>query len=201
VSRICGAARPSLGIRITVVEPAVAAVDHRVDARCGQTWQMELQARGFVPAIRYMRADAERRDQRLSWARSDRAFFASGACHVLAFRLVHRHPGGRYRVVLIRPHEGLPGSHAYATDGVWALDFNGWTLESILLCESADECRQRWPSWDFDRIEVDVDVDLDQFCRRWGHRLPSDFAFDVVKRADRFIDCLPPEPPVLRQLS
>ena len=162
---------------------------------------MELQARGFIPAIQYMRTDAERRNQRISWARSDRAFFASGACHVLAFRLVHRHPDGQFRVVLIRPHEERPGSHAYATDGVWAFDFNGWTLESTLLTESADECRRRWPSWDFDRIEVEVDHDLDHFCRRWGHRPPTDFAFDVVKRADRFIDFFAREPPELRQFS
>jgi hypothetical protein len=162
---------------------------------------MELQASGFVPAIRYMRTDAERRDQRLSWARSDRAFFASGACHVLAFRLVHRHPERHYRVVLIRPHEARPGSHAYATDGVWAFDFNGWTLESILLTETAAACRHRWPSWDFDRIEIDVNIDLDQFCRRWRHRPPTDFALDVVTRADRFINCFPPKPPVPRQLS
>lgn len=157
---------------------------------------MELRASGYVPAIRHMRTDAERRDQRLSWARPDTAFFASGACHVLAFRFVRRHPDEGYRVILLRPHEEFPGSHAYATDGTWAFDFNGWVLESTLLAESAAECLQRWPSWDFDRIEIDVDLDLDLFCRRWGHRRPADFGFDVVNRADRFLDCFPPEPPL-----
>lgn len=40
---------------------------------------MELQAAGL-----YRRTQAERDDQRLSWERTDRAFFAAGACHILA---------------------------------------------------------------------------------------------------------------------
>jgi len=42
---------------------------------------MELQAAGV-----YRRTQAEREDQLLSWQRGDRAFFAAGACHILAWR-------------------------------------------------------------------------------------------------------------------
>ncbi|MBE1611454.1 hypothetical protein [Actinopolymorpha pittospori] len=32
----------------------------------------------------YRRTPAQRADQRLAWERPDEAFFASGACHILA---------------------------------------------------------------------------------------------------------------------
>lgn len=154
---------------------------------------MEPEGPAFVPAIRYMRTDAERQDQRLSWARSDEAFFASGACHILAFQFMQRRSDDRYRAILIRPSDGLPGSHVYVTDGSWAFDFNGWTPESTLLTATTAECRRRWPSWECELIRTDGD--LDAFCRRWSHRPPADFAFDVLERADRFLDRFPPHPP------
>lgn len=95
--------------------------------------------------------------------------------------------------MLVHPVAGLPGSHVYVTDGFWAFDFNGWTPEEVLLAESAVECRRRWPSWDFERIEVGDD--LEDFCQRWHHRPPGEFAFDVVERADRFLDRSGPPPP------
>ena len=155
-----------------------------------------VEPRAFVPALQHMRTDAERRDQELSWARPDEAFFASGACHVLAFRFLHRYGNDRHRVILIRPIDGLPGSHAYVTDGAWAFDFNGWTPEEYLLAESTVACRRLWPSWDFERIEVEDD--LEAFCVRWQHRPPSDFASDVTARADRYIDRFPRHPPMGR---
>ena len=143
-----------------------------------------------VAAICHMRSDEERRDPRLSWARPDPAFFASGACHVLAYRFLLRHPDASFRIVLLRPRDGLPGTHVYATDGAWAFDFNGWVREADLLAVTAAACRARWPAWDVDRIEVDPVVDLEDFCRAWAHRPPSDFPGDVQERADRYLDAV-----------
>jgi hypothetical protein len=57
------------------------------------------------------------------------------------------------------------------------------------------ECRRRWPTWDFDRIELNADVDLELFCQRYRHRPPDRFADDVVQRADRFLERFAPGPP------
>lgn len=156
---------------------------------------MDLRPSGFVPAIRYMRTATERRDQRLSWDLPDHAFFASGACHVLAFRALRRQSIQQWRVVLIRPTDGLPGTHACATDGLWAFDFNGWVPEADLLAGTTAECRDRWPTWGHERITIGADVDLDDFCRLWGHRPPIDFVGDVETRADRYLERFLPVPP------
>jgi hypothetical protein len=149
----------------------------------------------FVPAIRYMRTDAERRDQLVSWRRPDHAFFASGACHILAFRFARRDADTSRRIILIHPTDDLPGSHVYVASQGSAFDFNGWTSEDVLLSQTAAECRARWPGWDYERVEV-VDDDLEGFCVRWGHRRAADFVFDVVERADRFLDRFPARPDV-----
>jgi hypothetical protein len=49
---------------------------------------MEPQAAGV-----YRRTQAERDDQLLSWQRGDRAFFAAGACHILAWTCRELYPG------------------------------------------------------------------------------------------------------------
>ena len=146
----------------------------------------------FVPAIRYMRTEAERRDQLLSWGRPDRAFFASGACHILAFRFSDRHADTSHRIILIHPINDLPGAHVYVQREGWAFDFIGWTPEHVALSETAAACRARWPGWDYEKVEV-ID-DLHTFCARWGHRPPAGFAFDVVERADRFVERFPARP-------
>lgn len=43
----------------------------------------------YRPAGLFRRTDAERADQLLSWQRDDQAFFAAGACHILARRGVY----------------------------------------------------------------------------------------------------------------
>ena len=56
----------------------------------------------FTAAIELMRTPAERKDQALSWARPDRAFFAAGACHVLAFRFLKLHRDRCWELVHVR---------------------------------------------------------------------------------------------------
>lgn len=143
-----------------------------------------------VAAICHMRSDEERRDQALSWARPDPAFFASGACHVLAYRFLRRQRVGSFHIVLLQPHDGLPGTHVFATDGEWAFDFNGWVPEAALLAASVGACRERWPAWDVDRIDIDPAVGLEEFCRTWAHRPPDGFPGDVEERADRYLQTM-----------
>jgi hypothetical protein len=70
----------------------------------------------------------------LSWARDDKSFFASGACHILAYTFFSLHPDKELEIVFLRPagtaSGGTIGCHAYVRQGSWAFDFQGWTLES-----------------------------------------------------------------------
>lgn len=147
----------------------------------------------YVPAIRHMRTDEERRDPMKSWQRPDDKFFAAGACHVLAFRFIQRNPAAPARIMHIRPTGGPLGSHLYVSWDRWGFDFNGWTPEDLLLSSSTAECRRRWPGWNFELLEVDDDIG--NFCARWNHRTPHQFPFDVEARADRYLDRLPTTPP------
>jgi hypothetical protein len=142
-----------------------------------------------------MRTEAERSDQLLSWKRPDRAFFAAGACHILAYRF--RETDGTdegWELIHLRPRPGFIGSHVYVSTGEWVFDFNGWTPEQHFLDETARRCRYRWPDWDFDRVVLTES--LESFCAPNRHRLPSQYAFDPIARADAFIQRFSPRPPV-----
>jgi hypothetical protein len=149
----------------------------------------------FIPAVTLMRTELERRDQHASWNRPDDAFFAAGACHVLAVALQQRHPGEGYDVILLRPHHDLTGTLVYVASGQWAFEFNSWTRENVLLAKTATECRRRWPEWDGDRIAIRSS--LEDFCRPWNHRLPSEYAGDAMARAVSYLKGFAERPPAL----
>lgn len=147
----------------------------------------------FVPAIALRRTEAERQDQMLSWNRPDDAFFAAGACHILAFRFKTRRRDKAWDIAYIRPHGDRVGSHVYVTDGTWAFDFNGWTPEHVLLELSAIACRRLDPTWGYTRIIIDQT--LEAFCHAYRCRLPSEYAFDPTPRADAYLDPYGDRPP------
>src|SRR6266852_3184661 len=47
------------------------------------------------------------------WALPDRVFFACGACHILAFAFLEKHPHSRFRPVWIKPLNGHTGNHIF----------------------------------------------------------------------------------------
>jgi hypothetical protein len=145
----------------------------------------------YRPSLHYERTEAEMNDQILSWNRPDIAFFASGACHILAWTFVQTYPDAGFAIVHIRPRAPFSrGHHVIATDGVWAFDYSGWTKERELFNISKAAYADVLPGWDFDRVVIDVD--LETFCIENTHRLPSQFAFDPWQRAKDFMMTLDP---------
>lgn len=142
----------------------------------------------YQPSLLFDRTPEERRDIFKSWARDDQAFFASGACHILAdlFVQLHQHEG--FRMVYIKPGQSLPGNHVYASDGTWAFDHNGWTKESKLLEATERAYRQRYPGWSYTKHVIKPTSDaLERFCRANNHRLPWQFAYLPWERAYSYI--------------
>lgn len=141
----------------------------------------------YVPSGRFRRTPAERADQQLSWVRSDAAFFAAGACHILAFAFVAAHPDFSIRALRKR---GEPFAfHVFATDGAWAFDHDGWTPESELISvTSVAELPAELET-------LDIPLDLVRFCADHHSRLPEDFAHDPWPRARAYIARFPAEPP------
>ncbi|MBV1852611.1 hypothetical protein KUA19_20980 [Catellatospora sp. NEAU-YM18] len=123
----------------------------------------------------FRRTDAERTDQQLAWQRSDQAFFAAGACHILAWAFLEAYPDGGFQIHALRKQGEPHPHHVYVTDGLWAFDHCGWTLWS--------ELRQWYQSED-----LVIRTDLTTFCAENYHRLPEQFSHLPWQRAHDYLD-------------
>ena len=148
----------------------------------------------YKPSFLFERTPEERRDPFLFWQRDDQAFFAAGACHILAEMFRQLHHGENFQIVFMKAKEGYPGAHVYIRYGEWIFDHNGWTLEKEMIDAVGVGFRERYPGWDFDRTIVEED--LETFCRNNNHRLPWQYAYLPWERAYRYLKKFPTQPPV-----
>jgi hypothetical protein len=133
-----------------------------------------------VPAATFKRTSLERSDQRVAWERSDEAFFAAGACHVLAYRCAAAHPAVPIGIRAMRRIDDGTVAHVVASWEGWLFGFNGWSLEPDLL--EANE--------GFERIGLDlfpIEITIEDFCGQWYYRLPSQYHQDATYRADQYV--------------
>ena len=143
----------------------------------------------YRPALHFARTPAELADPQLSWNRDDTAFFAAGACHILAWAITRQHPTGELAIIYLRPRPGYPGHHVYATNGTWAFDHCGWTKEEELLTTTTQDCQRTHPGWQADQLEIHDD--LETFCRQNHHRAPSQYPHNPWPRAHNYIRRFP----------
>ena len=146
----------------------------------------------YKPGIIFERTDEERRDLFLDWAREDQPFFAAGACHILAdmFRQLHRNE--EYETMFINPSNG-EGTHVYVSDGTWAFDHNGWTLEKELIEITQLTYEKEFPGWTFEKIVVKEDLEM--LCANNNHRPPWRYAHLPWERAYKYIQKFDSKPP------
>ena len=147
----------------------------------------------YLPSLHFERTDLEKADPFLSWNRDDQAFFAAGACHILAYLFVQLHPNENYQLIFIKPVSNYPGNHMYVSNGTWAFDHNGWTLEKELLSTTKETYLKKYKGWDYERIIIEDD--LESFCKKYNHRPPSHFAFLPWERTYNYIKKFDPLPP------
>ena len=137
---------------------------------------MSLQAAGT-----YRRTPLERASQQVSWGRTDQAFFAAGACHVLAWTCRATYADQAIGLCGMR-FEGEPHAfHVYARWEDWAFDHSGWHLEQDLL--AANRAYE-------DRVieQVPVGPDLATFCEQHNSRMPHQYWRDPVPRARLYLE-------------
>jgi hypothetical protein len=79
------------------------------------------------------RTEAQKKDQALSWKRRDRAFFASGACHILTYVFLQEHGDHGFRPYLILPRYGFRGNHVYAATEDTVFDYHGFSAKTCFL--------------------------------------------------------------------
>lgn len=98
-----------------------------------QSFVVDLQA-----ASAYRRTQAERDDQLLSWRRADRAFFAAGACHILAWTCRELFPAQPIGIAAVRATDEEQVFHTFATWKDWAFDHCGWHMADDSVRENED---------------------------------------------------------------
>ena len=129
----------------------------------------------------------------LSWQRSDEAFFASGACHILAEIFMQLHKNEGYKIIHIKPLQHKQGDHMFATNGTWAFDFNGWSKEIDLIEVNQKACSNKFEGWNCELVEVKED--FDEYYKQTHHRLPWQYPQLPWERAYKYIENFPPHPP------
>lgn len=134
----------------------------------------------------FRRTQAERDDQRLSWVRPDQGFFASGACHILAYVCRETYPDQVIRIMAMRDTGAEHASHVVASWREWSFDHCGWNRQGELL--EANEAYDRRP------LElIEITGDLLSFCEQHDHRPPDLYYADPRSRARDYV--LQFEPP------
>lgn len=128
----------------------------------------------------FRRTAIERSDQRVAWERTDQAFFAAGACHILAWVCRDTYPDRLIEVAAVRLAGELPVVHTYAVWGGWAFDHAGWNPEQQVLAVNA--------AFEGHPLErVPISTDLAEFCAEHHHRMPDGYWRDPIPRARAYV--------------
>lgn len=145
--------------------------------------------------LKYRCTPEELRDVFLSWARDDKAFFAAGACHILAHMFLSLHGGQGFELIYIKPTNGLPGNHIYVSNGTHAFDFNGWSIEEELIRVHKEAYTHENPEWDYDRIIIKEG--LVKYLKHSDHLRPPEYYPELPwNRARNYIKQFPDSPEI-----
>lgn len=129
----------------------------------------------------FRRTPLERSDQRVSWERTDQAFFSSGACHILAWTCRETYPDQAIELASLYLLGEQHPLHTYARWNGWAFDASGWNSEAELRRVNAE-----FEGRAVERVER-IDVDLAEFCRLHVHRMPHQYWRDPIPRARAYV--------------
>lgn len=133
------------------------------------------------------RTPAQKADLEWSWNRGDRAFFASGACHILAHAFLCS-PGGKgFRPMMIVPATGFRGGHVFATDGTTVFDYHGYSAHARFVEHYFAKIRRLFPGWQGSLVDVTDSFWTEAWFDAYQHRRPQQFYRDPSERAAQFI--------------
>ena len=141
---------------------------------------------------------AIKRDPVRRWALPERAFFACGACHILARAFLDRYPAAGGRAMWIRPAPGFTGNHIVVDGGDWVFDWHGYAGRRRYLDHYGAKARRWWPGWSATLVDLPPEVLVSESRSRrhaglWL-REPGQFLHDAMPRARAFLDRFPPPP-------
>jgi hypothetical protein len=137
-------------------------------------------------------------DQAMRWALPDRAFFACGACHVLAYAFLERYGDRGKRVTWLKPAGGYTGNHIFINSGEWVFDYHGYSDRERFLAHTYRKARRWWPDWDASLVELPPEALISEAKSRTYDGLwlrePQQFLHDALPRARAYLTRFPPPP-------
>lgn len=141
-----------------------------------------VNVRSMFSPKRNLKSDPEKR-----WQQPDRIFFGFGACHILTGVFVSKPKFGNFYGEWIIPKKGFSGTHMYATNGIYAFDYHGFSCREKLLARYWAGYRKRYPGWDaqIERISFPLLDTIELNARK--HLGPDQYFGDPILRAKRFI--------------
>ncbi len=139
-----------------------------------------------------------KRDQVVRWALPDSVFFASGACHILAYAFLQCSGVLDRKVVWLKPDPGFTGNHIFVQGEAWTFDHHGYSQPEAFLSHTYRKARRYWPGWDASLIELTPDVLISE-ARSQAHdglwlRVPGQFLHDALPRARAYLTRFPARP-------
>lgn len=133
------------------------------------------------------RSNETKNDPTKSWNRSDKSFFAAGACHILAYAFLEKFRYKEYEAILIKPHSGFRGTHLFVSNSIYAFDWRGYSKAEKLRIHYFQKMKQFFEGWNADLIPISNEINLDEFCEIYRHRKPNQFLKDPLERAHRYL--------------
>ncbi len=145
----------------------------------------------------------KKRDPYLRWALPDRAFFACGACHILAYAFLELHQVRSLRAIWLNPDAGYTGNHIYVASSDWVFDYHGYSDPERYHAHTWRKAQRWWPGWNATPVELPMDVLVSEAKSKtydglW-FRKPTQFLHDALPRAHAYLTRFssPPRPKAL----
>jgi hypothetical protein len=146
----------------------------------------------------YVLAPGVKEDPVRRWSLPDRVFFASGACHILAYAFLKNYPRAGFTPLWIKPARGFTGNHIVVVRNNVVFDYHGFSSWSRHLEHTNAKANRWWPGWRAQLISLPMDVLISEPKSReydglWL-REPKQFLHDALPRAERFLRRFPQPP-------
>lgn len=142
--------------------------------------------------VYFRRTPGAKSDQIRRWNLPDRAFFAAGACHILAFAFLERFPDGDGKAIWLKPLDGSPTNHIIVLTGDYSFDYLGFVGREKRLEHFRRRALSRYPGWRCELVALPAEVLISEVKSKTYQGLwlrePQQFAHDAMPRATRFLD-------------
>ena len=146
----------------------------------------------------YVLAPDIKNDPARRWSLPERVFFASGACHILAYAFLKANPNKGFAPIWIKPAHGFTGNHIVVVRDDLAFDYHGYSSWRKLLQHTGVKANRWWPGWSAELITLPMEVLISEpksreFQGLWL-REPKQFLHDAMPRAEHFLRRFPRPP-------